>query len=86
MATGVKVHDDVGPQYNDFKLKKLGAKFILYKIDNGLIVTDVLGAHDATYDDFIAHLPPDEPRYAVYDFEYTTKDGRPADKVVFISW
>lgn len=45
-----------------------------------------MGANDATYEDFKSQLPLDECRYVVYDFSFTTKDGRPADKVVFIMW
>eukprot|EP00457_Paulinella_chromatophora_P023144 gb/GEZN01026423.1/.p1 GENE.gb/GEZN01026423.1/~~gb/GEZN01026423.1/.p1 ORF type:complete len:153 (+),score=32.96 gb/GEZN01026423.1/:20-478(+) len=36
--------------------------------------------------DFLKALPDTECRYAVYDFEYKTKDGRQTDKLFFIFW
>jgi cofilin len=38
-----------------------------------------------TYDDFIAALPKDACRYAVFDFEYETPDG-PRNKLLFYTW
>ncbi|KAJ3270077.1 cofilin [Terramyces sp. JEL0728] len=38
-----------------------------------------------TYDDFLALLPKDGCRYAVYDFEYSTGDG-PRNKLLFYTW
>jgi cofilin len=34
----------------------------------------------------VAALPADDCRYALYDMDFTTTDGRPANKLVFISW
>lgn len=90
MSTGVKVDDAVVNQFNDFKLKKLGVKYIIYKIDkvNGAdkIITDTTGDSSATFDSFQASLPSNDARYAVIDHDYTTKDGRPGNKIVFIAW
>ena len=41
---------------------------------------------EATFDDFVAELPEHECRYAVYDYEYTSDDGRPTGKVLFVVW
>lgn len=40
----------------------------------------------ATYDDFLASLPENEPRYAVYDFDYEKSEGGQRNKIVFYSW
>jgi hypothetical protein len=31
-------------------------------------------------------LPISEARYAIFDYEYKTKDGRKADKLIFVLW
>jgi hypothetical protein len=31
-------------------------------------------------------LPPKEPRYVVVDFDFTTKDGRDVEQLIFIFW
>lgn len=59
---------------------------MISRIDGPFIVTDTLGAADATFADFIAHLPPAECRYAIYDAVFTTSDGRPNKKLVFVAW
>jgi len=88
MSTGVKVDDAVVAQFNDFKLKKLNKKFLIYKIDGGSIVTDtsVSGDTSADFASFQAALPANDPRYAVLDHDFTTKDGRPGNKIVFVAW
>jgi len=60
----------------------------VFKIDleSEAIVVDVAGGKKATIDDFKACLPYTDCRFAVYDHEYTTADGRPADKLFFLSW
>jgi cofilin len=85
-ATGVKIDDAIIGEFNDFKLKKVSSKFIVYKIEGSKIVTDVVGPAEATFEDFFNALPPNDGRYAVYDYDFTTPDGRPGNKLVFVSW
>jgi cofilin len=66
------------------KLKK-SAKFITYKIQGGNIVTDVR-SEDGSFEDFIAAFPPNDCRYAIYDMNFTTTDGRPGNKLVMVAW
>lgn len=39
-----------------------------------------------TFENFKQSLPYTECRYAIYDQDYKTNDGRPASKLWFISW
>eukprot|EP00959_Pyramimonas_sp_CCMP1952_P250665 5239529-Pyramimonas_sp.AAC.2 len=50
------------------------------------VVEDVSGDRGASHDQFMAHLPEDEPRYAVYDYEYTNQDQCKFNKLVFVLW
>ena len=84
-STGVTVNDEVIAQFNDVKLGRVKLKFIIYKIDNGVIVTESVGLSES-FDDFIAMMPADDCRYSMYDMNFTTNDGRPGNKLVFISW
>jgi len=85
-STGVVVSEDIGPLYNDFKIKKK-QRFYTYLIeDKKLIKIDKIGQRDATYQDFCDALPENEPRYGLIELEFTTKDGRPTSKLVFVSW
>jgi len=85
-ATGVSCADAVISQYNDLKLGRIKARFITYKIDGGSIVTETVGAENASFDDFVQAIPADDCRYAVYDMSFTTSDGRAASKLVMVAW
>ena len=84
-ATGVTVNDAVITQFNEMKLGKSTTKYIIYQIEGGVIVTEKVGL-EASFDKFTSELPPDDCRYAIYDMPFTTNDGRPAQKLVFIAW
>jgi cofilin len=85
-STGVKVDDAIVNEFNDLKLGRVEAKYVIYKIDGGKIVTDVLGPKGSSFDSFRDCLPTDDCRYAVYDCDYTSSDGRPSNKLVSIAW
>jgi cofilin len=74
--------------FNAFKLgqgEKL--RYYTYMIqDKKLIVIDKKGDRSKTYDDFCADLPEDDCRYGLIDLEFSTADGRPTSKLVFITW
>lgn len=86
MATGVSVHDQAIAKYAEFKKSSNAGKFIIFKIEDGKVVVDGDISEDSVYENFLTHLPADDCRYAVYKKDYTTNDGRPQTKLVFISW
>ncbi|EQC28929.1 hypothetical protein SDRG_13268 [Saprolegnia diclina VS20] len=91
MSSGVGVHDDVVTEFNDFKLQKapFNFRYFIYKIEgDSEIVIEHRGDRSETYDDFAAKLnaTTNECRYGLIDLDFTTKDGRPTSKLVFISW
>ena len=44
------------------------------------------GAVDGAYEDFVAALPEDDCRYAVYDYRYVNSEECEFRKLVFIVW
>jgi len=83
--SAVPVSDDCIDKFNEMKLKH-NKRFIIYKIENEKIVIEHEADSDATYADFNDKLPDAEPRYAVVDFAYSTDDGRPQSKLLFVLW
>lgn len=56
-----------------------------YKIEGSeVVIAEQIESKD--FDELLGVLSESEPRFITADFEYETTDGRPADKVVFISW
>ncbi|KAG8898946.1 cofilin [Tulasnella sp. 403] len=87
--SGVKAHPDCVTTYNELKLRKK-YRSIIYKINDKqpeiVVERTMTDADGADYEKFILSLPEDEPRWAVYDFEYSLGDEGKRNKLVFIAW
>lgn len=88
MSTGISVNDAVIAKFDAFKLKKAGdVKIITLKIESSEVVIDAEYPKSKSWDDFMKDdLKDDAPRYVLLDFDYKTKDGRDADKIILVSW
>ncbi len=85
-STGVVVDDNVVTQFNEVKLGRTKAKFLIYVINDGKIFTEHVAETSSNFQEFVNMLPPNDCRYAIYDMDFTTNDGRPNNKLVFIAW
>ncbi|KAG9047528.1 cofilin [Tulasnella sp. UAMH 9824] len=85
-SSGVSVDQECLAVYNDLKLKKK-YKYVTYKLNPGFtqIVVDKT-SEDKDYETFLRDLPTDEPRWAVYDFEFTKEGAGQRNKLLFYSW
>lgn len=50
------------------------------------VVVEKTGGPGESYDDFMASLPDDDCRYAVYDFDFVTEENCQKSKIFFIAW
>ncbi|KAM9914549.1 hypothetical protein OXX69_000542 [Metschnikowia pulcherrima] len=85
--SGVTVADESLAAFNDLKLGKK-SKFIIFALnaEKTQIVVDKTSSDD-DYESFLAELPEDECKYAVYDFEYEIGGGEgKRTKIVFYTW
>eukprot|EP00127_Corallochytrium_limacisporum_P004803 Clim_evm4s180 gene=Clim_evmTU4s180 len=87
MASGVAVSQEVLDAFQELKLKHTH-KYIVCKLNdtNTEIICEKKSPKEATWDDFVAELPPSDGRYAFYDFDYKTDEGGDRQKVTFIHW
>ena len=93
MSSGIAVADDVVQRYEAMKLGKAKLRYMLLKINAdkteiAIVEENEKGADDneGTYEEFLGKLPPVEGMYAIYDFKFTTLDGRPQEKIMFLTW
>ncbi|XWS38378.1 hypothetical protein CRYUN_Cryun19dG0126100 [Craigia yunnanensis] len=86
-ASGMAVHDDCKMRFLELKAKR-SYRFIVFKIEEKIqqVVVEKLGEPNDTYEDLSASLPPNECRYAVYDFDFTTDENCQKSKIFFIAW
>jgi cofilin len=86
--SGVQVNDDCISEWEKMKLRS-AYRYILYKLSPDLarIEIDKKAAVNSTYEQFLADLPPQSPRYAVFDMHYMLEDGSSKrDKPFFLLW
>ena len=87
MFTGIKVHDECMPVFNDFKIgHKYSYVLFTFSDDERFIVVDKTGPKGSKYEDFLSDLPERDVRFAVYDYDFTNDDGNLRNRLVFISW
>ena len=92
--SGIEIEDDVAPLFNDIKLRATH-KWVTFKIEKKKkIIIDVKGepnptedkdADKASFEELKGQLT-EEPRYILYDFGFTNKEGRKINKLAFIFW
>lgn len=63
-------------------------KFLIFKVndDGKEIVVDARGDRDGKWEQLTEQLPEKECRYAVWDHDFTNKEGIPKSKIFFILW
>jgi hypothetical protein len=92
--SGIEVDSEVTTLFNDIKLRSIH-KYATFKIVNKKKVeVDVKGDPAKTEDkeedkakfDELKALMTKEPRYILYDFGFTNKEGRKINKLAFIFW
>eukprot|EP00244_Chara_vulgaris_P003878 TRINITY_DN1736_c0_g1_i3.p1 TRINITY_DN1736_c0_g1~~TRINITY_DN1736_c0_g1_i3.p1 ORF type:complete len:140 (-),score=27.03 TRINITY_DN1736_c0_g1_i3:122-541(-) len=86
-VSGYKVMEECRLRFLELQRKK-EFPFITYKIDgrSKTVIVDKLGKEGEGYDAFIAALPENECRYAVYDYDFTTPDNCERSRIFFVFW
>lgn len=95
MSSGVTCGAEPTGTFNDFKLgkavdgSKVKALVFCIKDKKEIVLEKTLGTkggcEDANWKELQGFVG-DEPRYILYDMCYSTDDGRPQAKIVFIFW
>jgi cofilin len=81
------IDDECGKVFQLLKIRRKH-RFIVYKIDatTEAVVPETIGPRDSGLPDMLAALPDADSRYVIFDYEFTTYDGRPTNKLFFLSW
>lgn len=77
MNAGTQVASDVSTTFTELLMQR-AHRFLIMKMneDNSEIIMDQVGPRGADFAAFKEAMPKDEPRFAVYDLEFNTSDGR----------
>lgn len=69
--------------------RKKTHRYVVFKIDESkkeVVVVEKTGNPTESYDDFLASLPDNDCRYAVYDFDFVTSENCQKSKIFFFAW
>lgn len=82
-----QISEDIAQTFSDLRMKR-SHRFLIVAIseDGHQAVIEKVGARTADFAEFKAAMPSNQPRYAVYDLEYKTHDGRNESKLVFVMY
>ena len=81
--SGVTCTEEIGTAFND--INRSEARFMVAAFDGDTTIKlETKGERSATFADFQKAMEADEPRYAVYDLEWDSAEGRHQRKVLFI--
>lgn len=92
--SGIKCNDNVLEEYKKMSTgKNKPYRYIIFKIfkdESGeftKVDVEKTGARDNTFEDMMADLNSDEPRYMVYDLAYhTAGENQLREKIIFIKF
>ena len=87
MVSASNVSADIASTFSELTKNKV--RYLIAKIsdDNDQdIVLDKQGPADASWDDFKADVPEDQPRFIVYNLAWTDADARNISKIIFINY
>ncbi|GMH70915.1 hypothetical protein TrRE_jg1914 [Triparma retinervis] len=79
---------DIVTVFNELKLRRKH-KFMVFRLaddGSGVVNLEVVGDPKSSTDDFLSTLPTSDCRFAIYDHDYKSTDGRPQSKLFFVSW
>jgi cofilin len=91
--SGVNLKDNCVTTFEELKLGKK-IKYIIYKlndenthieVESSVNYDDSLGP-EGNYENFIAQLPENKCKWAIYDFEFEKAGEGKRSKIVFYSW
>ncbi|KAJ8431835.1 hypothetical protein Cgig2_027580 [Carnegiea gigantea] len=86
-SSGMGVAEESKSKYMELQRKKVH-RYVVFNIDEKKkeVVVEKTGGPAESYDDFLAALPENDCRYAVYDYDFVTSENCQKSKIFFIAW
>lgn len=68
--------------------RKKTHRYVIFKIEEKRkeVIVEKTGGAAESFDDFMASLPENDCRYAIYDFDFVTEENCQKSKIFFIAW
>jgi len=84
---GLTLDEGIVDTFNELKMKHT-YQYLIFRLsdDYSKVILDKQGDKGESYEDMVASLPADKPRYIVFDYNHTTADGRNVNKLIYIQY
>jgi hypothetical protein len=87
---------ELATAFTELKMKQVHS-YLIFKIDSKVVTLECAGKHKTEiadkatrqkeeFADFVAHMPKDQARYAIFDMEIQYPDGHNSPKIVFFHY
>ncbi|GLU07715.1 hypothetical protein SLE2022_246630 [Rubroshorea leprosula] len=85
--SGMDVPEHSKGTFLELQRKKV-YRYVIFKIDEKKreVLVEKTGGPAESYDDFMAALPENDCRFAVFDFDFVTSENCQKSKIFFIAW
>ncbi|XP_021721916.1 actin-depolymerizing factor-like [Chenopodium quinoa] len=85
--SGIGVAEHTKNTFTELQRKKMH-RYVVFKIDEKKkeVVVEKTGGPEESYDDFLASLPENDCRYAVYDYDFVNSENCQKSKIFFVAW
>ncbi|OAY63438.1 actin-depolymerizing factor 11-like [Ananas comosus] len=86
-SSGMGVAEDCKETFLELQRKKTH-RYVIFKIEEKRkeVIVEKTGGAAESFDDFMASLPENDCRYAIYDFDFVTEENCQKSKIFFIAW
>lgn len=86
-SSGMGVGGECKDTFLELQRKKT-YRYVVFKIDEKKkeVVVEKTGGATESYEDFLASLPENDCRYAIYDFDFVTEENCQKSKIFFVAW
>ena len=82
----MQIPDEIAENFQGLRSRKCRYLIVKMSDDGSKAELQKVGERAASFAEFKENMPADQPRWAVYDLEFKSSDGRPESKVVFIMY
>uniref|UniRef100_A0A7S2EY82 ADF-H domain-containing protein n=1 Tax=Stereomyxa ramosa TaxID=1078864 RepID=A0A7S2EY82_9EUKA len=85
--SGIAISADVQAKFQEMKLGHC-YRYIIFRMSDDLteVIVEKTAPETASYDDFVAELPENDCRYALYDYEADMGSDGIRNKLCFVLW
>lgn len=82
----IQAEENCISEFNALKMSHSHGAIVYFISPSEIVQIAQTLPHESNYEDIFPYLPPDEPRFVIYDAHFKNDEGHDRNKLVFIHW